>query len=102
MQLIKIAIVIFIIYLVYTYWRDNISPQGVLNKEIEDVDNTKRITAEAKRISALEWNVRDLECNSRYMEGMYEWTDVAVCKQVAKAKHELVDWRARAKANLGL
>ncbi len=101
-DLIKLALVVGVIYFGYSYYRDNISVVGKAVKKQKDTDNSNAINKKAEELKMQQNALDQVECNSRYKAGIYEWTDVERCKDVRRAKLNDIDWYARAKQQLGL
>ena len=100
--LIKIAIVLAFIYFAYKFYDENVSGTGKLKKQKEDQDNKAAISQLAKKLKTNFNEKAQATCNSRYVEGVYEWSDVEVCKSMKRAEMNGIDWEERARVELGL
>jgi len=100
--IVKLALVVGIIYFAYTYYYENISKVGKEIKRKKESSNAIEVSALAKKLELEQNSLNEAKCNSRYSAGIYEWTDVARCKQEKKIELSMQDWEALARAKLGI
>jgi hypothetical protein len=101
-NIIKFALVVVGLYLVYNYWRKNISPKGIEEKKDEELDSI-RIQALATKLQDQALHEKFIQCNATYKAGSCEWFPcVEHCKNLAKGEIGAINWLDRARLELGI
>ena len=88
----KIAIVIFIVYLAYKYYVENYTESGKQKKAINEAETRSIYESRAAELKSSFKSSGYNACNSYYQSGVYEWDRVASCKLQVDSDASATDW----------